>query len=81
MVAVLVSAVLDMWGCGSGVTGQLGLSKAESFTSVGVPRLIVQEKAIQSIACGSAHTLVLLDNGTLYAFGNNEDGQVCTSPV
>jgi len=78
VVAVLVSAVLDMWGCGSGVTGQLGLSKAESFTSVGVPRLIVQEKAIQSIACGSAHTLVLLDNGTLYAFGNNEDGQLGT---
>jgi alpha-tubulin suppressor-like RCC1 family protein len=32
---------------------------------------------IISIAAGAWHTLVLLENGKLFAFGNNEYGQLC----
>ena len=73
---LLVAHVVDMYSWGNGTQGQLGLSAAESFVSVPVPRLAVQEKGIRTIACGTAHTLVLLDNGTLFTFGLGENGQV-----
>jgi len=73
---LLVAHVVDMYSWGNGTQGQLGLSTAESFVSQSVPRLAVQEKGIQTIACGTAHTLVLLDNGTLFSFGLGEDGQL-----
>merc|ERR1711904_356578 len=72
----LIAGVVDMWGCGNGSKGQLGMSQNDSFTSFGVPRLAVQEKGIRTVACGAEHTIVLLDNGTLFAFGNGEDGQL-----
>ena len=75
----LVAGVVDMWSTGNGSTGQLGLSREDAFVSVSVPRLAVQAKGIQTVACGCTHTIVLLDNGTLFAFGNNEDGQVRSS--
>jgi len=74
--AILVAAVTDMWGFGNGSLGQLGMSREDSFVSFSVPRLAVQEKGIKSIACGGTHTLVLMDNGTMFTFGNGEAGQL-----
>lgn len=76
VVISLVAAVVDMYSWGTGSHGQLGLSGADSFEHQNVPRLAVQERGIQTIACGSFHTLVLLDNGTVFAFGCGEDGQL-----
>lgn len=78
VVIALVAGVVDMYGFGNGTKGQLGLSKAEMFVSVPRPRMVVQEKGIKTIACGSAHTIVLLDNGTLFGFGDGEEGQLGT---
>jgi alpha-tubulin suppressor-like RCC1 family protein len=33
---------------------------------------------IQSISCGASHVLVLTKNGTVYGFGDNSDGQLCS---
>jgi alpha-tubulin suppressor-like RCC1 family protein len=33
---------------------------------------------VVQVACGGDHTLVLLRNGSLYGFGKNANGQVCS---
>lgn len=76
MVVCLVAGVVDSFCFGNGTKGQLGLSRNDSFTSFDRPRMMVQEKGIATLACGAAHTICLLDNGTVFAFGDNEDGQV-----
>ena len=48
----LVAGVVDMWSTGNASTGQLGLSREDAFVSVSVPRLAVQAKGIQTVACG-----------------------------
>ena len=35
----------------------------------------------QEIACGDAHTTVLLSTGEVYTFGKNQDGQLGREPV
>ena len=76
VVVCLVAGVVDSFCFGNGTKGQLGLSRNDSFTSFDRPRMMVQEKGIATLACGAAHTICLLDNGTVFAFGDNEDGQV-----
>lgn len=36
-----------------------------------------EEKKIAKIATGCRNSLVLYDDGTLYSFGDNSDGQCC----
>lgn len=36
---------------------------------------------IKKIVCGSNHCLILYENGELYGFGNNENGQLGLSPI
>jgi RCC1 and BTB domain-containing protein len=40
------------------------------------PIKIFDSCTIQQVACGGGHTLVLLDNGSLYSFGYNQYGQL-----
>lgn len=32
--------------------------------------------AVRAVACGDAHTLVVTDDGALYSFGRNQNGQL-----
>lgn len=47
-------------------------------TDVFLPRSVsaLQGKVVQNVACGDTHTLVTTDDGVLYAFGRNQNGQL-----
>jgi alpha-tubulin suppressor-like RCC1 family protein len=63
---------------GSGAVGQLG--HGSSVEDVVEPREVeyfyqlTQETSFQSIALGDGHTLVVLEDASCHAFGNNESG-------
>ncbi len=48
---------------------------AEKFTKVNIPF----ESAIKKVSTGARHTLILLENGNIYAFGDNSEGQCAGS--
>lgn len=63
----------ELWGWGYNGNGQLGLgSNANQTTPCRVTNL--NGVIIEKVACGYAHTLVLSDEGILYAFGSNSYG-------
>jgi alpha-tubulin suppressor-like RCC1 family protein len=76
----------SLWGWGGNWTGQLGDGKAQQlqkFTTPlnKLPRLLRPERIgtdadWTAIAAGSEHVLALKDNGTLWAWGNNDCGQL-----
>eukprot|EP00741_Cyanophora_paradoxa_P003473 tig00000711_g3373.t1 len=66
----------DVYSWGRGDSGQLGHN---DFRHLSVPRLLLApplQRKSRMVACGTSHTLVLADNGEVYAFGNNEQGQL-----
>jgi hypothetical protein len=66
-----------VYGCGDNEYGQLGDGNSGfgNYSDTLVQMILYGEKAI-NIACGSAHTIVLLNNGYVYACGNNQFGQL-----
>ncbi|XP_033210790.1 probable E3 ubiquitin-protein ligase HERC4 isoform X2 [Belonocnema kinseyi] len=66
------------WGCNT--EGQLGLDSS-SFAEP-VPRMIkaLGTSVVVQIACGLKHTLALTNNGELYAWGSNKEGQLGLGP-
>ena len=73
--ALMEDGSLYTWGYN--VYGELGLGHN---TNQNTPQLIspdhFENKIIQSIHTGSHHTLVLMTNGSLYAYGQNAKGQL-----
>ncbi|XP_024882774.1 probable E3 ubiquitin-protein ligase HERC4 isoform X1 [Temnothorax curvispinosus] len=65
---------LFSWGCN--VNGQLGLNIVESTERV--PRMVkvLGANVIVQIACGVEHSIALTNDGELYAWGSNRDGQL-----
>ncbi|KAG0684646.1 hypothetical protein C6P42_000041 [Pichia californica] len=55
--------------CGSNGAGQLGLGHEEDIFKL--TESFQSESKVIKIACGSNHTIILLENGDLYACGNN----------
>ena len=66
-----------LYGWGSNEFGQLGL-KVVNVTKLYEPILIqdLNDIIIEQISCGSAHTLVLSNDGMVYGWGDNRDGQI-----
>lgn len=65
-----------LWSCGYNFTGELGIGNKENSL---IPRPITffENKApIVSVAVGSQHTLVLLEDGEVYSWGYNKFGQL-----
>ena len=65
----------NLYGLGDGVNGQLG---PFSPISVDRPMRILSDKfnsRIKKVACGEKHSLILLENGDLYAMGDDHFGQ------
>ena len=63
-----------LWGCGDNSYGQLGLgdgSNRYTFTQVAT-----NTDDIKSVYCGTSHTLILKNNGTLWDVGHNGYGQL-----
>jgi len=69
----LLTAGGEVYTCGAGASGQLGHGR---MTGEPLPRRLPlpQGVFIASMAAGAAHTLLLADDGTPYAFGAGEDG-------
>lgn len=63
---------------GNGSFGQLGSGDTRNVdkTPVDVKLTIPTDTAVKQITCGYEHTMVLLSNGDLYAFGRNNQGQL-----
>ncbi|XP_058798265.1 probable E3 ubiquitin-protein ligase HERC4 [Phymastichus coffea] len=74
------SVAVNNWGqlfCwGNNADGQLGLGTP--LTIVQMPTLVkaLGTSVIVQIACGQNHTLALTNNGELYTWGSNSDGQL-----
>ena len=68
----------SLWATGYNYSGQLGTgttTSLSSFTKVYNPTGVVRCVAV---SCGSAHTQMLLSDGSLWATGNNYHGQLGT---
>ncbi|GHJ86040.1 hypothetical protein NliqN6_2442 [Naganishia liquefaciens] len=68
------------WAVGSNTHGQLGRRQLSSVSATENDYISFDDLAtpvhIQSIVCGSEHTLLLTQQGTLYAWGWNEHGNL-----
>uniref|UniRef100_A0AAV1T2Q6 PHD-type domain-containing protein n=1 Tax=Peronospora matthiolae TaxID=2874970 RepID=A0AAV1T2Q6_9STRA len=86
----VVAGTNGIWTWGYGDRGQVGHEKSASppgeskfFRSqfrVPRPRFVqaFRNDQVTSVACGAQHTLVLLQDGRLFAMGDNEFGQLGT---
>ena len=63
-----------LWGCGYNNCGQLGLGDANDRNTF--VQIIANTNNIKSIYCGGYHTLILKNDGTLWACGDNQYGQL-----
>lgn len=64
---------LYTWGCGS--DGRLGHG---SKSDIALPTQVhaLKGKKVKQVACGGSHTLVLLEDGSVSAFGKGRNGQL-----
>ncbi|EFC47263.1 predicted protein [Naegleria gruberi] len=67
----------QVFACGSNYKGELGLGKHNSLVQhVTEPTKINFEKSIETISCGSCHSLAVSRDGSHFAFGQNQEGQL-----
>jgi alpha-tubulin suppressor-like RCC1 family protein len=68
----------EIWSWGDNAFGQLGIG---NVVSTMIPTVVIQDNGnpltnIVSISAGSFHTLALSNDGYIWAFGDNENGQL-----
>ena len=62
-----------LWGCGSNTFGQLGNGQSGNYELDSLPVYITDNVAF--ISAGKEHTMIIKNDGSLWACGNNESGQ------
>lgn len=62
-----------LWSWGNGASGQLGNGKAAHSR---IPSPVAGGVSVVSVACGSAHTLLLDESGRVFSFGKSRYGQL-----
>ena len=65
----------SLWGCGDNSKGQLGLNDATDKTTFTQVTTNINND-VKQIACGSFYTMILKNDGSLWACGHNEYGQL-----
>ena len=69
---------LDVFVCGEGSNGELGLGTAKNVIDVKRPRLnsklSAKEVGVVQLACGGMHALALTDDGKVLSWGVNDGG-------
>jgi alpha-tubulin suppressor-like RCC1 family protein len=63
-----------VWGWGDSQYGKLG--NGASSGAVSAPAQIASFSGVVAVAAGYSHSLALKSDGTVWAFGNNSDGQL-----
>uniref|UniRef100_A0A7S1FVS7 BTB domain-containing protein n=1 Tax=Corethron hystrix TaxID=216773 RepID=A0A7S1FVS7_9STRA len=75
--AALPSLVVFTWGRGE--DGQLGLGDTSDRPAPTVVEALLSAPrgvSVRSVACGSGHTVVLAEDGTVYTWGRGDDGRL-----
>jgi len=72
--AISGSGTLYTWG--KGEYGELGYEAAKQLTPCQVDSEPWEGKPIAQVACGKFYTLVLVEDGRVFSFGNNDSGQL-----
>lgn len=67
-----------VWVAGSNVFGQLGLGTTDPIFNVGTPTRIPNLSGIIAVAAGSVHSMALREDGTVWAWGLNQEGELGT---
>ena len=65
----------SLWSCGGNGSGQLGLNDTTDRTTFTQVTTNVNND-VKQIACGSVHTFILKNDGSLWSCGNNGSGQL-----
>jgi alpha-tubulin suppressor-like RCC1 family protein len=76
-----LKGVVYVWG--SDTEGQLGISIDHQFTQVQMyPRMVtaLKDQVVCEIAAGALHCVAVTVNGTCFAWGNNDQGQLGLGP-
>ena len=63
-----------LWGCGYNSQGQLGLG--DNIDRTTFTQITTNVDNIKSVYCGGYYTFILKNDGTLWACGRNESGQL-----
>ena len=64
-----------LWGCGLNSSGQLGLGDTTTrYTFTRIANNINND--VKQIVCGSYHTFIIKNDGSIWACGNNDYGQL-----
>ena len=63
-----------LWGCGGNGSGELGLGNSANKTTF--TQITTNTDNIKSVYCGSLHTFILKNDGTLWGCGYNNFGQL-----
>ena len=66
----------SLYGCGENVYGQLANKTSEEKLFIYKPILIFKNENIKSISFGSHHTMIHLNDGNVFVWGNNKHGQL-----
>ncbi|XP_019848779.1 PREDICTED: probable E3 ubiquitin-protein ligase HERC4 [Amphimedon queenslandica] len=65
-----------LYSCGSNQYGQLGIEQKTSCIMIPAHIDTFDDTIITSISCGVKHSLALSSDGSLYAWGDNSEGQL-----
>jgi alpha-tubulin suppressor-like RCC1 family protein len=71
---VFVMSDGSLWGMGDEGLGQLG--QGFGLTQTNVPIQIVSNSVVTAVACGEAHTMFVESDGSLWAMGADDQGQL-----
>ena len=73
----IVTEAGDLFMCGKGECGQLGLGDEDDRTTpTRVVRAVFDGEAVLMVACGYAQTVVATEGGGVYTFGYGENGRL-----
>ena len=66
----------SLWACGSNTAGRLGVGSTDTTSYTRFIKII--NNGVKQVSCGPNHTMVLKEDGSLWACGNNNHGQMGT---
>lgn len=76
--AMAISDEGVVWAWGSNARGRLGLGRVspKEGTPVFIPRHVFRQLSVVQVGCGLHHSVFLLEDGSVYSTGCNENGQL-----